>query len=101
MEIAVPAFPTRHPVAGNRFHVHIDGEQVVAGVRAVFGGAFQEETRIQTLAELAAVQIGEGQQDRIGLALVDATAEIVECEHSCCGREQESSTRGGHRVMVL
>ena len=51
-------------------------------MRAGLRVAFQEEARVQALAELAAVDIGEGQQDGVDLGVVYAAPKIFDGEHS-------------------
>ena len=51
-------------------------------MRAGLRVAFQKEAGVQALAELAAVDVGEGQQDGVDLRFVDAAAKIFDGEHS-------------------
>jgi hypothetical protein len=82
VEITVAASPVGESITRRRVHLHIGGEQVVAGVRAGLRVAFEEEAGVEALAELTAVDVGEGQQDGLDLGVVYAAAKIFDGEHS-------------------
>ena len=51
VEVAVAEFPVGIAVAGDRLHLHVDGEQVVAGMGADRVGVIEEEPGVEALAE--------------------------------------------------
>ena len=69
MDVAVAALPVREPVARDRLHLHVDGQQVVAGVAAVRERVLEEEVRVEALAHEAPVVVGEDDEDGVDLAV--------------------------------
>ena len=67
VEVAVAELPIGEFVAGDGLHLHVDGEQVIAAVGAVPGGALEEEVGIEALAHEAAVEIGEDHQHGVDI----------------------------------
>src|SRR5207253_4456818 len=59
LHVAVPALPRRELEAGQRLHLHVDGEQIEAGVRAFLGDVIEEIAADDALAHEAAVAVGE------------------------------------------
>ena len=78
LEVAVPAFPAGHLVAGHRVHVHVDGEQVVAPFGALTARCrLNEELGVDTLAHQAALHVGEGDDDGVDLAPLDRGGQLI------------------------
>ncbi len=77
VEVAVAEFPAGVLVPGDGLHLHVDGQQVVAGMRSVLHRVVDEEGRVEALAQQTAVPVGEGGQHRVDLAGADQGAEIV------------------------
>ena len=80
VDVAVPAGPVAEAVALDRFHLHVDGEEVVAGVGAA-GGVVEEESGVETLAHQPAVEIGEGDDDGVDRAVGHQRTEIGDAQH--------------------
>ena len=76
-EVAVALFPVRELIARHRLHVHIVGEQIVAGmgflVRAV-----DEEARLESLAHEPTKLIREAHQHGVQAAVRNAALELIE-----------------------
>ena len=82
VEVAVAELPVGVLVAGDGVHLHVDGEEVVAGVGAGGRDLVEEEAGVEALAVKAAVEVGEGEGDGVDLAGVDFGAEGVEGEEA-------------------
>ncbi len=80
MHVAVAELPIRERVARDRLHLHVVREQVVAGVRAILGDAFEKEIRVDSLAHETPVEVGEDDDDRIDLIGFDPLRELLEIE---------------------
>jgi hypothetical protein len=78
LEVAVATLPRGHRVAGDRVHLDVDGEQVVARLGAVGDDVLDEVVRVEPLALEAALHVGEAEQDGVDLAGVDRGAQGVE-----------------------
>lgn len=65
MEVAVTEFPVRIGVAGDRLHLHVGGEEIVAAVGAVFGNLFEEEAGVDALPKELALVVGEAHDDGV------------------------------------
>ena len=76
-EVAVPALPARHRVAGHRVHLHLEREQVVAALDAVLDRLVEEEVRVQALAHQPALHVGEGDDDGVDRAALHLRAQFV------------------------
>ena len=59
VDVAVALVPAREREAGDRSHLHVDGEEVVARVCALAYG-LDEEAGVEPLADQAPVMVGEG-----------------------------------------
>ncbi len=81
-EVAIAVLPIRHLVAGERLHVHIERQQVVAALHAVAGHLVEEVLDLDPLAEKPPLHVGEGGDDRVDRALLARLAELVEREHA-------------------
>ena len=77
VEVAVAEFPTGVVVSGDGFHLHVDRQQVVAGMGSVADRVVEEEGGVDALAEQTAIAVGERGQHRVDLAGADQGAEIV------------------------
>ena len=81
LEIAVARLPARVAVSGERLHLHVDRQQVQAGVEAFVGQhLLQEEVRKDALAHVPALEVGEHAQDRVNLALVDELLQVLDAQ---------------------
>ena len=67
-EIAKSLLPARELEPFERVHLHVDGEQVIAAMRAVRRAVAQKEFARNALADEPAVLIGENDDDGIDLA---------------------------------
>ncbi len=81
-EVAVARLPRGHRVALDGVHLDVDGEQVVAGLRAVRNDLVEEVVRGEPLALQAALHVGEAEQDRVEAAGGHRGAQLVEREGS-------------------
>jgi len=80
MDVAVAQFPVGEVVTGHRRHLHVDGQQVVAGVGARPGGVFQKKFGVEAFAHQPAVEVGEGHDHRFDIALGHQPGQGVERE---------------------
>src|SRR5215213_7537944 len=76
-EVAVALLPRRHRVALDRVHLHIDREQVVAGLGVVLEHLLDEVLADEPLALQAALHVGEDEEDRVDGAIADRAAELI------------------------
>ena len=81
-EVPVAVLPVRHLVAGQRLHVHVEREQVVAALHPVPDHLVEEVLDLDALAEQPALHVREGGDDGVDRALLGLIAEIVEGEHA-------------------
>ena len=79
VDVAVALLPARERVARHRLHLHVDREEVVADVRSVVDG-IQEEAQVEPLAQQAAVEIGEREDDRVERSVGRSSAQVVDPE---------------------
>ncbi len=77
-EVAVAARPRGHGIAVDRVHLHVDGQQVVAGLGAVGDDLVEKEARVHALALQPSLHVGQAQQHRVDAAVGDLRAELVE-----------------------
>ena len=77
-EVAVAPLPGGHLVALDGVHLDVDGEQVVASLGAVRRHFIEEMPRGQAFALKPALHVGDGEQDGVDLAPVDALLEFLE-----------------------
>ena len=71
-EVAVALLPARDPVAGDRIHLHVEREQVVAALDAVLADVLlDEELPVQALAHEPALHVGEGDDHRVDRSVGD------------------------------
>ena len=70
-EVAVARLPAGQGEARDRGHLHIDREQVVAGLGSVRGNLIDKGLGIETLTLQATLHIGHRQHHGIDLALGD------------------------------
>ena len=62
VHVTVALLPVGELVSGDRFHFHVDGEQVVTAVSALLDDLFEKEARVEPLSGQAAVEVGEADQ---------------------------------------
>ena len=77
-EIAESLFPIRQLESIQRVHLDVDGEQVVAAVRAVFRDVLQKEIARETLADESSEHIGKGDDDGVDRASLYLGGELFE-----------------------
>ena len=82
VDVAVPLLPAGEGVPGDRLHLHIDGQQVVAGVGAAIGDLVEEELGVEALAEQAAVEVRERDHHGLDIAAFDQFAEALPRQHA-------------------
>ncbi len=92
VQVAVARLPAREGVAGRGVHLHVAGQQVVAGVHAVGGDLVQEEAAVDALADQAPVEIRERRDHRVDAALGHLALEAVEVQHSGNGSRHADSS---------
>ena len=93
--IAIPPLPGGERVAGHGVHLDIDGEQVVAPLRAMGQDVVEEEARVQPLALQSPLHVGEGHNDGVDFAAVDLGSQRVHREPWCaCAHRDPFSRRG-------
>src|SRR5439155_5697004 len=80
LHVAVAALPGRELEAREGFHLHVDGEEIDAGVRAFVGDVIEEVAPDDALAHQAAERVGKDGEDRVDLALSDQLFELLERE---------------------
>src|SRR5207253_7671048 len=74
VEVTVAELPAGEFVAGGRIHLHVDGEEVVAGMRPMLGDVVDEHLGVEALAQQPAVVVGKTYNDGLDLALGDEIA---------------------------
>src|SRR5580700_3997335 len=81
-EIAVAALPARDLVPGDRIHLHLEREQVVAPFdRVLVLHLLNEEVRLHTLTHQASLHVGERDDDGVDVPGIDQFGELVKREH--------------------
>ena len=81
VEVAVAKLPIGELVPRHRIHFHVNGEEIVAGVRALLGDVLHEHLGVEALAHQAPVVIGEADDHRLDLSLACELGELVERQH--------------------
>ena len=76
-EIAIALGPVGGLVAGDRLHIDVVGEQVVAAMRLV-DGALEEELGLEALADQPALHVGESDEHGVDRAAGDIGFELGE-----------------------
>ena len=76
LHVAVAALPRGDRVAADRVHVDVDGEQVVAALGAVLDHDVREVAPVQAFALEPTLHVGEGDDDGVDVAGVDAADEL-------------------------
>src|SRR5580765_890723 len=82
LHVPVAALPRRELEPGKRLHLHVDGEEVDTGVRAVVDDVIEEVPADDALAHEAAERIGEHGEDGVDVALLDELRESLAIEPS-------------------
>ncbi len=77
VEVAVSEFPVGVRVAGNRLHLHVRGEEIVAAVTPAFCNLFDEEVAVDPFAVEPAVVVGECHDDRIDCTGLDGRGQLI------------------------
>ena len=67
-EVAVAVLPVGHLVAGERLHVHVERQQVVAALDAVADHLVEEVLDLDPLPEQPSLHVGEGGDDGVDRA---------------------------------
>ena len=82
-EVAVALLPARDLVAGDRVHLHVEREQVVAALDGVLGlDLLDEELAVEPLSHEPALHVGERDDDRVDRAVLDLGLQLVEAQHA-------------------
>jgi hypothetical protein len=81
VEVAVAELPVGVIIALYRFHLHVDGQQVIAPVGAGVGYFVEEEARIDPFAHRPPVVIGEGDDHGVDLTRRDPSAQLLPRQH--------------------
>jgi hypothetical protein len=76
-EVAVALLPVGHLVPGDRLHLHVEGEQVVAALDAVLGDVVEEVLDVDPLSEQPPLHVGKGGDDRVDRPVLRLLAEVV------------------------
>jgi hypothetical protein len=82
VKVAVAERPVGEAITRDRVHLHVDREQVVAGVRAVLADLLDEHLGVEALAEQPPVMVGEAGDDGLDLARFHQAAQLLELEHA-------------------
>ena len=82
VDVAVAELPVGELVARHRLHLHVDGEQVVAGVAAVRRDLVEEHLGVEALAHQAAVVVGEAGEHGLDLALRHHALQLLQRQHA-------------------
>ena len=80
-DIPVARVPVGEPVSGERVHVHVDRQQVVAGFDAVFGHVLGEEGGGDPFSHRSSVHVGKGEHDGIDGAVGDPRGDEFKSGH--------------------
>jgi hypothetical protein len=86
VHVAVAELPVGEGVARHRLHLHVDGEEIVAGVAARACDLVHEHLGVEALAHEAAVVVGEARDHGLDLALRPpsrAALDVVACLSVC------------------
>src|SRR4051794_7407930 len=98
-EIAVAVLPVRHLIAGERLHIHVEGEEVVAALHAVSRHLIEEILDLDPLAEQPPLHVGECSDDRVDRPVLAGLAQVVEREHAASAARPTGS--GGSFLALL
>ena len=77
-EIAETRFPIGDLEAFQRVHLEVDGEQIIAAVRAVLGNRIQEQLGAKAFAHEAAKRVGDGDDYGVNLSGANLLRELFE-----------------------
>ena len=94
VHVAVAELPVGEVVAGDRLHLHVGGEQVVAPVRAVGRHLVEEHAGVVALAHEPAVVVGEPDDDGVDGVGRHRVAQGVEGEHPLVAARVGRGNRG-------
>src|SRR5207302_138180 len=92
MKIAVAQLPIGKAIARDRSHLHVDGQQVVAGMGTVAADLLDEHLGVEALAQQPPVVVGEADDHGLDLVLRDQSAQLLEIEHSSLGFFRKMTT---------
>ena len=92
VEVAVAQLPVGVGVPGDRLHLHVDGQQVVAAVGPVVGDLLDEMVGVESLAVDPAVVVGERHHHGVDVAGRDAGLQLVTADHP---------SHPSHRILLL
>ena len=98
VDVAVALLPAGEGVPGDRLHLHIDRQQVVAGVGAAIGDLVEEEPGVEALAEQATVEVREGDQHGLDIAAFDQLAQALPRQHAAYGAHALAPPRARRTV---
>ncbi len=82
MEITVAFFPIGVLVAFDYLHLHIDGQQVIAGMHPVGCNTFHKEFCRHALSHKPAIQVRENNQNCRQLTAGSLSTQFIKCEHA-------------------
>ena len=82
VEVSVSELPIGEPVAIDRVHLHVDGQQVVAAMRTRRHGVLEEERGVEPLAVEPPVVVGERDDHRVDRVVDDRLFERIEIEQT-------------------
>ncbi len=82
MKVAVAFLPVREVVARNRLHLHVDGQQIVAGVGPRLDDLRDEVFGLEAFAHQAAVNVGEDCQNRVNFSRSGQFGEFAAIQQS-------------------
>ena len=104
--VAVAALPRGDRVAVDGVHVDVDGEQVVAALRAVLEDVVEEVVAVQPLALQATLHVGERDDDGVDVARLDLRAQLVDGQgwwfrHVLFLSDEATQQRGGGVAVLL
>jgi len=82
VEVAVAELPVGEGVTRHRLHLHVDGEEVIAGMAARLGDLLHEHLGVEALAHQPAVVVGEARDHGFDLARSHHCTQCFGGEHA-------------------
>ena len=80
VDVAVALFPVGELVSVDRFHFHVDRQQVVAAMCTVTDGVFEKEAGVESFSDQSAIEICEADQDGVDGPNGRLGLEFFECQ---------------------
>ncbi len=81
-DIAVAVVPVGEPVSRERFHVHVDGEEIVTRLDAVFEHVVEEEPPRDAFSDRTTLHVGKRHHHRVDGSVGDASGQLTRVQHA-------------------